>query len=679
MKNNEPEVCVIADELLPVGLPEKLVGKKFEHICNQIDYDKCDWAGYNQIYVQAELVWDGTECTKFNGIKLLQKLRLKDINLPVIVCSFVPLEILIKTYKFDILRFKGHGFIQLPNNETIHSNDEQPLDSMEMLDLTSHYCDLSGAITAIYHRKQQAGSDPKVAKPFLIKMLNEICGLDGLPSALMTLLDDDLATVSSIKDEDKKALDNYLDLKVTRLTSLLPSEDSNERKNGIKYEGHWEVLILDDELESDQIVSLIKTLQDNCVIKVHTATNVEKAQKIIQEDVFNRITVVISDYRLEEEGEIKGLQGYSFVQWLAREPRFNSIFVLSGLDSDFIEDIFKSYDIKVSSNNKNKYFDDGLEGYVNDIIKAGNNEYNCILNLPTAGVWDPHLKTFYAHYRMRPDHDNIERTISLRARRIVNELESFFSIESKKDNNWFYKLLTEVKVMSPANSITTRLYDEKTNKTKKIDISTWKQFIEVMVYRRVAIYLVKIKGQHVPIVSGLIHTGKFEPTKTKIFTSLALSETDISDRILVEELNWFKVFLDINSERKNMAEREHIVFFKNLINKLELFLNKSERFDKVREKISALEQDEEDILVNKLPACALISIINPSNFSTEIAEGPKKKECIKLYCNTLTEIQQIIEIIKSWKIDIMVVDEFCKNIEAKIIELEQIGIFKKAI
>ena len=222
MGNHEPKLCLVADQ--PICLSNKFNN----FIVNQDDFNKCVWSAFDSIYILAELTWDGKTRSEFYGIELVKKLRLRNVDIPVVICSFMPRKVLIEKYRHEILGFRGHGFIHLPDEVPVSNEDFVILSPLEMLDVQSHFCGLSGAISSIYHQKQKAGNDPESARPFLIKMLLEIQSLPGLPFSIKEKLTEDINIVANINDRVK--LENFLKLPVTHLTSLLQTEQDYKDK-----------------------------------------------------------------------------------------------------------------------------------------------------------------------------------------------------------------------------------------------------------------------------------------------------------------------------------------------------------------------------------------------------------------------------------------------------------------
>lgn len=389
------------------------------------------WNDYDALFILAELDWHGNKITDFYGVRIAQKLRLNNVKCPVFICSFMPESYLIEKGQFKILNFRGHYFIHLPQGLT-EGRAIDPLDDMELLDAQSFFCNTEGLISSIFHNKSNArGKKLNDAKNYLInEVYGRILNIDGLLEESRNVARSSIDKIKRI--EKKEELEPLLN---QNEATLLAPYQSGSQKNvySIEFlpEGAWEMLILEDN--EQQIKDLIHLVNERGNVKIHIANTYNDAQKIIREDRANKITIVICDYRLEEEGNIKGKQGYSFVQWLAKQNRFNEIFAYSGMARSFQSKIYEQFGIRVHSKNKNELYGKNLQEFVDELIYAGNRTWDIINSLPTAKQWDE-LKPFYSFFRSHANYQIWEDDISRGSNAIIEELISVIEKIEIDDN-----------------------------------------------------------------------------------------------------------------------------------------------------------------------------------------------------------------------------------------------------
>ena len=374
------------------------------------------------IFILAELDWHGNKLTDFYGVALARKLRLNNIKCPIFICSFMPENFLITKRQFKILNVRSHYFIRLPKG--IEEDLEiSTLDEMELMDCKMHYCGVEGAIREIYHRKQHAlpEKDIPIAKDYILDLFKEIKTIKDLPNYLIPVIDNLENEVKNKKSIEE--LKVFLKTDESSILGFLKDQDKETIKtqsvSEVFYD--WQILILEDVPKDIQ--SLLESFEKAGVKNenILLAASYAEAVEIIDNDRGNRITVVICDYRLEQDGKLKGKQGYSFVEWLSKQDKFNEIFVYSGLARRFLKETFKKYNIRVTVNSKYDVTD-RMSDFVDEVIEKGNEIAELITNRPTSEAWRE-MELFYQHYRQWPGYDNMEREVSEISHNIINQIK----------------------------------------------------------------------------------------------------------------------------------------------------------------------------------------------------------------------------------------------------------------
>jgi len=555
---------------------------------------------YQAIFILAELDWHGHSLTDFYGLTTAQKLRLNNIKCPIFICSFMPYEYLLKEEQYKILSFRGQYFIQLPEayNEDI---EILPLDELELLDCKMHYCGIEGSIREIYHKKQHILTEKNLdeAKKQFASLIEEIIQLKGLPV--------NVAKVAEKLKEEGKKVEKREDLLVLckadeskLLTYLKDSEKEivhNQLKTDIKW--NWKILILEDN--PNDIEPLIQTLtsisfpEENILF----ANTYDEAVSIINADRGNKIAVAICDYRLEQEGNVRQKQGYSFVMWLSKQDRYTEIFVYSGLSRRFLKDVFKIFNIRASVYSKYEMLN-SMNGFVDEVIDKGNEIADFVTHCPTSDAW-ANIEQFYQQYRQGIGYDSMEREINETARNILIQIENLWETIEKYDIKEKVSLskiptfpnlsgdLSKVfkksevdensKLLDSFLPENTKLYEiqiDKKNK-KKNQVSKYYCFYSIteekyrtyfknkLIARRIAWWLLMCKGIHINTVYSLLTKGEFindyfnksqnydewqsslenstpetDKAKALIYTNLAIKREDFPYNLLIEEKNWFK-------------------------------------------------------------------------------------------------------------------------------------------
>ncbi len=534
---------------------------------------------FQSIFILAELKWHNEILSNFYGIEIAQKLRLSDFIAPIFICSFVPEEYLVKKRNYLILKSIGHYFIHLPTGLSMDW-EIRVLDQMELVDIQSHYCDSAGIIKTIWHKKQEAIiMNFLEGKNFIKGLLDDIRNISNLPEPIYSETE---KLERELNEVDEVSFSTFLDERTDRIF-LSHLEDITDQPV-YSYKKGWEVLILEDK--PNQVKKLKEKLEKiNDSLKVHLATSYIEAIKIISKDIFNKITIAIVDYRLEDsQGNSKEKQGYSFISWLLKENRFTDIFVYSGQSRTTVLNTFQSFGIKPSYKRKTEVIGKVLNDFIEEIVEKGNMMYSALLNQPRSGIWNHSLRVFYAHYRNHEDYILFESQISLEAKRYIKQLDYFLTLSvTAAENGWFNRLLREGILIPPFKGVRKgQLRDNKGKlPPKPKPFGEYDEFFETfkiwLIIRRIVLWLKNQNGiNDWKTIASLIFEGTFQtekPDDKALMTYTCLSDDDYPSRILVEEKHWFQSIIHDYEDPESINDKEKIVYFDESINIMDTFLN----------------------------------------------------------------------------------------------------------
>jgi len=483
--------------------------------------NKEQFQDFDALFILAELDWHDHKLTDFYGIELAQQIRLHYISAPIFICSFTSEEVLIKKYTADMLMSMGHYFIHLPLGLT-NDYPVRNLDAMELKDIQYHCCNLKGRISKIFHESKPA--DKKIDDDFnnacsiILDGYNKIGNIPNVSEEVKNELGHLTREVQSLqrsfeevvaKNEYSEKIKNISEVLKKHLskdeTGIISLVDDIDKKNTklTSQVGAWKILLLDDKPEEAENLT---TLLREAGIVVLEAKSFSEAQDKIYNDSKNEINVIISDYRLKDEkGYYKEKQGYSFIKWIALQNRFNELFILSGLSRNFLKKTFNEYGVRVHIESKNDIRgekSENLTNFANKIIEKGNETCDIIQSLPEAKQWEE-LKRFYAYYRSLPNYEQIENTISIESKTMIDELLNAIEslpdrysnldddkkrIELRKD---IERTLKTCQIFKFKN-LTAKTYtiDKETKlRIKKLPSETLDEFISKLIARRIAIFL----------------------------------------------------------------------------------------------------------------------------------------------------------------------------------------------
>ena len=477
--------------------------------------------------------------------------RVEHYTEPVIFASAYPIDFYLERPNFKILRAIAHDFIRLPYSETdIQSitNHLNPLNEIQLQDIIINYCQLRSAVREGFHsfkgklREIMGKSIPDAQKSNLFiaeftKYRQELLKEVGEYPDIITEFN---RIISRYNPENISSIDTIQSIQEESFVCFLPDDengpDTKERVNS-----SWKVLFLDDK--PDELQDIFATLQSRG-IDYEIANDCPSAREFITGDIYNKITVVVSDYRLFENREteqdiprMQPEQGYDFLFWLSKENRYNALVALSGLSKWFLQESFRKHSINVKVYSKNGLLGGGTKLFVDDLEYLGDQYDEVVNNQPSATLWyEPQykdksnteikshpLKPYYVYHRNSNDYISNEEKMNRLAEQVAREAE--FALDKCSNFNLGATL-------SIHGEITTTM---KGNPEKEDAV-----FMKKMLQRRIFFYL-QIKGFDKDAIAKLLHTGdmrsEVSPAMIKaVMNMLAIqSNSDVPHHLLVEE------------------------------------------------------------------------------------------------------------------------------------------------
>jgi hypothetical protein len=571
-------------------------------IKNVNELNKEQFNGDSILVILCELDWDEIgqhrNYCEFYGIELAKKylrskLRVKN---PILFISAVPHYVL-ENPKYNIIRCVGHDFLSFEDYGTEKwertIENLKPLTDLQLLDIINNYCDIKNIIGDIFHKyrgsiatslRESEDKRWESLKRILTECLNEVIRLLGNSQEsqerklkVMTEFNND----KMIKKQES-GFEEWFSSKANDFSSLIP-EENNGKVEEPDREYEWKVLFLDDE--PDSIKGIVDSFPKN--LEIIQATTVEQAEYIIEQDKYNKINVIIADYRLydftDEVHRHQSKQGYDFLFELSKKNRLNSLIALSGLGRKQLLESFLKYNTKVAVFAKNDLSNEqSIKLFVDYVIDSGDAIELAIINHPTSPQWISYNKnkvqfcTFYSNFRNRHDYNVIEARISLKASEYIRRIESLFRKRVfKNDGDISDFIIGDFPTLKNLGGHFDDLIDKK----------YWDYFENKMTARRVAIWCILIKGMELKQVYNVLSTNSLlnlkksseSSYKTLINSELALKIEDVPLFILAEEKNWFReIGYDIEKIDNLLVGTDGI------IDALNLYLNKNEN---IRDKI----------------------------------------------------------------------------------------------
>lgn len=572
-----------------------------------LNFDENNFIG---AVVLAELNWNKHSFSQLHGIEVANSvLRVQEkLKLPILFVSFFSLEQILldeegnKRLENQIVGAVGHDFLRLPvvpQNLLNNLGKLTPLNELQFADVFNNLCNLKGLINGRIHERQgqlrslenQPEKLKEQARNIFEKSLNEISGLlkgvNGLEEIIKNLKYD-FSNVISDENVSYETIQNSLKQSDNEILALISEErNTGEEKipSNLLPKQPWKVLLLDDEPDSLQILQ--KTLERRG-IEYFLAETVQEAEKIITNDIYNEITVAISDYRLLEK--IGGAerhqrrQGYDFLFWLAEQDRFAHLVALSGLSRKFLLESFQKYNTRVDVYSKQDLTGErAVNLFVDNLIDRGKEVYQAVCSRPTVGDWKS-LRPFYIAHRASTEYKLKELEINNRAISYIRQYEEFLHGG------------IEAQLLQPDSENLGKPTTKLSNKLPS-DAASMEAFYDKLVCRRVALYLylelefsrdqvfAALKGHRSP--AGILrekendlrndedvydekideklkaeaHKQYKESSKNLVTTNLALPNKIAGSDLLVEEKYWLETEIGIGDFDYEYSVAKQLPYF----------------------------------------------------------------------------------------------------------------------
>ena len=516
-------------------------------------------------YIDQEYVIENKQNQKLtfdNGIEYVKYLRrVENFAEPVLFTSFFSLEEILQKPNTQILTAIGHDFLQLPySNEDFEQITGQlkPLNEIQLSDIKINFCQLRSSVREGFHIFK---GRLREIKGYNLPLINKLNLFNEEFTKYELELKKDVGQYPEILTEYKRiiALFNPNDiLTIERIESIqeenfvcfLPT-DSDSSDAIEKHDYSWKILFLDDKpSELDSVFEILKERE----IKYEVATNCADAKTVIENDIYNQIAVVVSDYRLFEKPEKENLkprmqneQGYDFLIWLSKQNRHNAMVALSGLSKWFLLDSFRKNRINVKVYSKSGLLGGGAKLFVDDIEYLGTQFNEVLNNQPKASLWNEMqyvdkektkiksypLKPYYVYHRNNNDYLTTENNINQIAEKVAREVE--FAID--KSSNFNFASLVSIQ--------------GNATKTMKGDIENeYPDFQLKLLQRRVFYYLI-LKGFDTDAIVKMLHKGDSQEDMSdsmikQIPSMLAIkANTDIPYNLLVEEKYFLHQYMNL--------------------------------------------------------------------------------------------------------------------------------------
>ena len=520
------------------------------------------------------------------------KRRVERYKEPIIFRSALPLSHFSSNAGYNILGAIGHGFIQIPYTDqelTTVSNGVFPLNDIQLQDIIINFCQLRSAIRDSFHifkGKLRAIMGKRIIdtekntllkaefskyRNTLVKEAGEYPDLLSEYDRIISLYNDaNIASIEMIQVTQEESLVCYL-----------PDDNDESVAKAANYPS-WKILFLDDNPE--ELEDIFKLL-DQRKIGYEVATTCEEAKYIIRKDSLNRITVIVSDYRLYQKSSnsfpsiMQSEQGYDFIIWVSNEYRYNALVALSGLSKWFLLESFRKQNISVKIYSKNGLLGGGTRLFIDDLEYLGAQYNDIINNQPTAKSWqDPIIKSgevlshelirYYVYHRNSSNYLSVEEKINRDAEQIAREAE--FAIDENSNFNLGTTLSIYGRIMT----------NMKGDPSKDFDI-----FVKKLTQRRIFIYL-QLKGFDKDAIVKLLHTGNIKSdvsdnTIKQILFYLAIqSESDIPHNLIVEEKNFLLNIMHVPIyQLSDLINQAHVIINRVVNQQLAIFPEISSKID----------------------------------------------------------------------------------------------------
>lgn len=532
----------------------------------------------NNLLILAELDWNNQHKSEFYGFKIVRDLRLQNRMLcPISICSFMSKKYFLhnshKNILFNLFKAPAHNYIPLPYNFDLIHTLSSPSLSVEMLDdIIEHLCDTEGIYNENLHRLENGlrfldnENDPRtkiveLVNVFFDRIVHLFVDEDALIKTRYRWLETLEERVFSenhfqLAGRIVRALGN--DLRVTLMPPVTSSIVIPEKKP------LWKVLLIEDKLNIRK--NIVDAFAKRNIVCESVCSATEAFELLKSDEKTNRITVVIADYRLEDENEVWHLlQGYSILKEIyLNKPNLVSFFALTAANRRALLRIQKDYQMRVFVYSKDDVLtsDGGFNIFAQKIREEGNKTFEAIHNKPTCSSWlnghtkfrNP-LKDYYRSHRLSLDYEHAEDYISREAENYTENIRHAIGYGTEPASHHF--------------DFQAGLPDHPEN-TKALEKFRFK-----LIGRRIALALHIAEGldrkgifyalKKDPIVGKVINLNSDETKKLNnqinqlINTHLALSlETDIPDNLLPEERYWLITYMNMDIDKSNLFQEAFI-------------------------------------------------------------------------------------------------------------------------
>jgi len=556
-----------------------------------------DWNKYSSIIVLCELKWslkESSVCMQhFQGIELVKELRrTQNLIIPVLFVSIQALEDIFNAER-EILTAIGHDFYQLPavpqelktfiTKEFGENGSIRKLSEMELNDIKSFYCSKEGILSHELHYLNHYlnfNITPENYDSTYADLQDSIRKIHDLfiVDSTAALVSFQVGYSSLSKDNINEAVSYIIRMGNDLLKNYSEKTNGIATKDKITKQYRWKVLLLDDQInEHHELVQLMKSNHINVIC----VDNAPEAIRALTEDwnTENSIMVVIADYRLylKTEGvkRLQKIQGYQFLKDIASTDHLVRLVAFSGLQRKFLLNSFKHYNIRTEVKSKTDYLssEQTQQFFCDEIIELAEENLEAIEALPSkCAGFEKTLKDAYKEFRMHPDYNKMEGTVSWTAK------EYIWEIQQQLNDRVEIRIGAIDNIKSPLA------------KTRKDQEAFFKRFQNYLVARRIALWLYASNKKSPSInvdsrkIAEILTDQKY-PTdayRQILSTNLGLSLDDFPKNITIEERRWLQyemqlnIFRDISYINPIFNKVEHI--YKDFIASDEAFkgnINKS--------------------------------------------------------------------------------------------------------
>lgn len=441
---------------------------------------------------------------------------------PILFTSFLsPSQLLQHIPNSKIVFAIGHLFLQLPFDEASYQEvvaKTQPLHDIQLNDIIMNFCEVRSSVRESFHifkgklsqiqHNNELSDTEKIAQiqAYFIQYEKE---LQKDTSDYPLLIQAYKEIVSKFDPSDWSTLDTIRNHQEESLTQYMPGDNENDSDFTVAPK-NWEILFLDDR--PDELQPIFKLLTEKN-IKYHICTHVEDAIKLVNDDHLNKITVLVSDYRLFEDEnsaapyQMQTKQGYDFLlEVVKNHEHHHAMVALSGLSKWFLLDSFRKKQLDVKVYSKGGLLGGGHRLFVDDLEYLGDLQYEVLTSKPHSTNWfqgqrktSIPMKSVYIAYRSHADYASWENEINIFAEKVARELE--YLLDKDQPLNFS-------SIASPTNH--GNVSSTFPGKNMEKDIITLKQKLK---YRRVYFYLL-LKGLDSNEIISILQYGKRLPIKS---------------------------------------------------------------------------------------------------------------------------------------------------------------------